>query len=202
MSDYLCSQSNSVGLAESVPDTTAQGSERNAVNRGRADHVANSFHMPISHLGFASLIRGSPETIFDLIADMPNYGHWLACSQAFGETTEVSPYPVALGTTYLDGGPAGQRPGRVTGYDRPQYLAFHQTMVVSRGPLAANVDIHKWYTLYAIHEATRLHCDLDLTIQANRVGKLARPLLLYAFRKENARVLAALKRYVEARAQV
>jgi len=43
-----------------------------------------------------------------LTADLPNYGRWLPGSEAFGETTEVSPYPDRLGTTYLDAGPAGQ----------------------------------------------------------------------------------------------
>jgi hypothetical protein len=43
--------------------------------------------------------RRLPETIFELIADMPHYGRWLPGSDAFGGTTEVSPYPVCLGTT-------------------------------------------------------------------------------------------------------
>ena len=33
--------------------------------------------------------RRSPETIFDLIADMTNYGRWLPGSEALGGTTEV-----------------------------------------------------------------------------------------------------------------
>ena len=72
--------------------------------------------MATSHPQFTARIEGSPETIFDLIADMPNYGRWLPGSEAFGGTTEVSPYPVRLGTTYLDAGPLGQRPGSVTEY--------------------------------------------------------------------------------------
>jgi len=67
--------------------------------------------MATSHLQFTARIEGSPQTIFDLIADMPNYGRWLPRSSAFGGTTQVSPYPVCLGTTYLDAGPAGERPG-------------------------------------------------------------------------------------------
>jgi hypothetical protein len=67
-----------------------------------------------THPQFTARIEGSPEAIFDLIADMPNYGRRLPGSEAFGGTTEVSPYPVRLGTTYLDAGPAGQRPGSVT----------------------------------------------------------------------------------------
>jgi hypothetical protein len=66
--------------------------------------------MSTSHLRCTARIEGSADTIFDLIADMPNYDCWLPGSEAFGGTTEVSPYPVRLGTTYLDAGPAGQRP--------------------------------------------------------------------------------------------
>jgi hypothetical protein len=71
--------------------------------------------MSTSYPQSTARIEGSPETIFDPIADMPNYGRWLPGSEAFGGTTEVSPYPVRLGTTYLDAGPAGQRPCSVTG---------------------------------------------------------------------------------------
>jgi len=52
--------------------------------------------MGTSHLQYTAQIIGSPETIFDLIADMPNYGRWLPGSEAFGATTQVSPYPVRL----------------------------------------------------------------------------------------------------------
>jgi uncharacterized protein YndB with AHSA1/START domain len=94
------------------------------------------------HPQFTARIEAPPETIFDLIADMPNYGRWLPGSEAFGGATEVSPYPVRFGTTYLDGGPAGQRPGSVTEYDPPKHTAFHHTMLSEKGPLAANIGVH------------------------------------------------------------
>jgi uncharacterized protein YndB with AHSA1/START domain len=97
--------------------------------------------MSTLHPQFKARIEGSPETIFDLIADMPNYGRWLPGSDAFGGTTEVSPYPLRLGTTYLDAGPAGKRPGSVTEYDRPKSIAFHHTMLLKQGPLRANIDV-------------------------------------------------------------
>jgi hypothetical protein len=59
---------------------------------------------------FTTQIEGSPETIFDLIADMPHCGRWLPGSRAFGATTQVSPHPVRLGITYLVQG-SGERPG-------------------------------------------------------------------------------------------
>ena len=61
--------------------------------------------MSTLHPQFTARIEGSPESIFDLIADVPNCGRWLPGSEAFGGTTEVLPYPVRLGTTYLDAGP-------------------------------------------------------------------------------------------------
>ncbi|MFY9527735.1 MAG: SRPBCC family protein [Candidatus Acidiferrales bacterium] len=154
--------------------------------------------MSTSHPRFTARIEGSPETIFDLIADMPNYGRWLPGSEAFGGTTEVSPYPVRLGTTYLDAGPAGQRPGSVTGYDPPKYIAFHHTMLLKRGPLTANIDVHIRYTFEPIERATCVIRALDLTIQIPGLLKVAEPLVVSAFRKENVQILAELKRYVEA----
>ena len=154
--------------------------------------------MSTSHPRFTARILGSQETIFDLIADMPNYGRWLPGSEAFGGTTDVSPYPVRLGTTYPDAGPAGQRPGSVTGYDPPKCIAFHHTMLLKRGPLTANIDVHIRYTFEPVERATCVIRDLDLTIQMPGLLRVAEPLVVYVFRKENVRILAELKRYVEA----
>jgi uncharacterized protein YndB with AHSA1/START domain len=154
--------------------------------------------MSTSHPRFTARIEGSPETIFDLIADMPNYGRWLPGSEAFGGTTEVSPYPVRLGTNYLDAGPAGQRPGSVTEYDPPKRIGFHHTMLLKKGPLTANIDVHVRYTLEPEEGATCVIRDLDLIIQIPGLLRFAEPLVVYVFRKENVRILAEMKRFVEA----
>jgi hypothetical protein len=154
--------------------------------------------MSTYHPHFTTRIEGFPETIFGLIAEMPNYGRWLPGSEAFGETTEVSPYPVRLGTTYLDAGPAGQRPGSVTGYDPPKYIAFHHTMLLKQGPLTANIDVHYHYAFEPVEGATCVIRDLDLTIRIPGLMKLAEPLVVSALRKENVRIFAELIRYVEA----
>jgi len=150
--------------------------------------------MSTTHPQFTGRIEGSPETIFDLIADMPNYGRWLPGSEAFGGTTEVSPYPVRLGTTYLDAGPLGQRPGSVTEYDPPKHIAFHQTMLLKKGPLTANIDVHIRYAFEPVGCATSVIRALDLTIQIPGLLKVAEPLVVWEFRKENVRMLAELKR--------
>ncbi len=159
--------------------------------------------MSTTHPRFTARIEGSPERIFELVADMPNYGRWLPGSDAFGGTTKVTPYPVRLGTTYLDAGPAGERPGIVTEYDPPKHIGFHHTMLLKRGPLTADIDVHIRYTFEpiefaSIERGTFVIRELDLTIDMPGITKLAMPLVLYGFRKENVRMLAELKRYVEA----
>lgn len=52
--------------------------------------------MSTRDLRFTTHIHGSPETIFDLVAYMPNYGRWLSDSSASGGTVDVTPYPVRV----------------------------------------------------------------------------------------------------------
>jgi hypothetical protein len=102
-------------------------------------------------------------------------GRWPPGSEAFGGTTEVSPYPVRLGTTYLDAGPLGQRPGSVTEYDPPKHIGFHQTMLLKKGPLTANIDVHIRFTFEPVEGATSVIRALDLTIQIPGLLKVAEP---------------------------
>ena len=154
--------------------------------------------MSVTHPIFTVQIKGPPEVIFDLIADMPNYGRWLPGSDAFGGTTEVSPYPVRLGTTYLDAGPMGKRPGSVTEFDPPKHISFYHTMVIKKGFINGNAEVAIQYTFEPNENGTFVKRQLDLTIKMHGLAKLAEPLVVYSFRKENVRLMAELKRYVEA----
>jgi len=150
-------------------------------------------------LRFTTHIHGSPETIFDLVADMPNYARWLPNSSAFGGTVDVKPYPVRLGTTYLDAGPI-LKPGSVTEFDRPQHISFHHTVQVRRGPLNTDVDARIRYTFEPRDGGTFVDRRLTLTFDLQGIFRLALPFILYGFRQENDRTLAALKRYIEGQA--
>jgi hypothetical protein len=57
------------------------------------------------HKFYTADIAAPPALLFGLLADMPNYGHWLPGSEQFGRTTDVQPYPVQLGSRYHDGKP-------------------------------------------------------------------------------------------------
>jgi uncharacterized protein YndB with AHSA1/START domain len=149
--------------------------------------------MPDLH--FTTSIEGPAEEIFALIADLPNYERWLPGSSDFGAIAEIAPLPVGLGTTYVDAGPTGTRHGEVTEYDPPTRIAFNQPMKVKWRPLGGTIDIQLRNTLEPGEGTTRV--NRDLTYEVHGLLKLAQPLVRAAFRKENERVLSALKRYVE-----
>jgi uncharacterized protein YndB with AHSA1/START domain len=147
---------------------------------------------------FTTQIAGPPETVFDLVADMPNYGRWLPDSDAFGGTVNVTPYPVCLGTTYLDAGPV-EKPGSVTEFDPPQHIGFHHTVQVRRPLLNTDIDARIRYTLEPRLGGTFVLRELDLVMNLRGLHKLASPFILRSFRSENVRTLAQLKQYVERR---
>lgn len=149
--------------------------------------------MPDLH--FTILINGSAETIFALLADLSHYDRWLPGSKAFGEIRDITPLPIGLGTTYIDVGPSGIRHGEVTEFDPPMCLSFHQPMQVKQGMVKGSIDIHQRHTLEQVEQTTRVNRDLTVEIQG--LLKLAQPFVLSAFRKENERVLLALKHFVE-----
>ena len=101
--------------------------------------------MSEAHLRFTCRIAATPEAVFDLVADLPHYGRWLPDSSAFGGTVDVTPYPVRLGTTYLDAGPI-QKPGKVTEFDRPRHIGFQHTVMI-RSPISTDVEARIRYTL-------------------------------------------------------
>ena len=147
------------------------------------------------HLQFTTEIAAPPEAVFDLVADLPGYGKWLPGSSAFTGTAEVTPYPVRLGTTYLEVGPI-QKPGRVTEFERPRRIGFHHTVMI-RSPISTDVDARIRYTFEPSQGRTAVLRELDLLVDLRGVLTLLAPALLHGFRKENLRTLACLKRYLE-----
>jgi uncharacterized protein YndB with AHSA1/START domain len=86
-------------------------------------------------------MRCPAETIFDLIIDFRGQDRWLTPSSAYHGTMEVSADPVTLGTTYREPGPFGVRHGRVTEFERPTAITFHQPMTMR---LHAGAAVQTW----------------------------------------------------------
>jgi uncharacterized protein YndB with AHSA1/START domain len=163
--------------------------------------------MAVSHWHklYTSTVTAPPELLFRLLSDMPNYGDWLPSSDQFGQTTEVEPYPVRLGSRYHDGKPGGQGRdwwGTVTGFQPPGSLDFQHTIHVSQ--LRATIDVHIHYSLEPADAdgTTRVGRWLLLDITMPVAARPLRPLVTASFDKENLRTMAALKAYAEARSGV
>jgi uncharacterized protein YndB with AHSA1/START domain len=138
-------------------------------------------------------IRCPSEKIFDVIIDFGGQDRWLTPSSAYHGTLEVSSDPVTLGTTYREPGPFGVRHGRVTEFERPAAITFHQPMTMRLH--AGTVDVLMRYTLTPVDGGTRVRRVVTLGIPWSL--KLVQPVLIRAFRTESSRTLRALKAYAE-----
>jgi hypothetical protein len=89
-------------------------------------------------------------------------------------TVSVTPYPVRLGTTYLDAAPV-EKPGSVTEFDRPRHITFHHTVLIQRGPLRAEVDARVRYTFLGNQRGTLVRRELELTMDSRGLVRLVYP---------------------------
>lgn len=156
------------------------------------------------HKFYAAPIAAPAQVLFDLLADMPNYGRWLPGSDHFGRTADVEPYPVRLGTRYRDGKPDSGEGwwGTVTGYQPPGSLDFQHTIHVAQ--LRTTVDVHIHYSLEPDPTpdgaGTLVTRWLVLDFKMPAAFRPLRQLAIAAFDKENARTMDALRRYAESQA--
>jgi hypothetical protein len=153
------------------------------------------------HKFYSSKMAAAPELLFELLSDLPNYGRWLPASGQFGQTTDVEPYPVRLGSRYHDGKPGEQGKdwwGTVTGFQPPGSIDFHHTISVRQ--LRATVDVHIHYSLEPDDNATGVTRWLVLDIAMPAVLRPLRRLITASFDKENVRTMAAVRQYAEAHA--
>ena len=139
-------------------------------------------------------IRCPADTIFDMITDFGGQDRWLTRSSAYHGTMEVSTDPVALGTTYREPGPFGVRHGRVTEFERPTAITFHQPMTMRLH--AGTVDVIMCYNLTPGAGSTHVRRVVTLGIPWSL--KLLQPVLIRAFRTESTRTLLSLKAYADA----
>jgi Polyketide cyclase / dehydrase and lipid transport len=153
------------------------------------------------HRLYTSKIAASPEFLFGLLSDLPNYGQWLPPSDQYAGTTDVEPYPVRLGSRYHDGKPdeAGKDWwGSVTGFQPPGSIDFHHTIHVRQ--LRATIDVRIHYSFEPEETGTLVSRWLILDFHMPIVVRPLRPAITSRFDKENVRTLAALKTYAEAQA--
>jgi hypothetical protein len=143
-------------------------------------------------------VAASPQALFDLLSDLPNYGRWLPASGSYAGTTDVEPYPVQLGSRYRDGRP--DEPGKywwgtVTGFQPPGSLDFQHTITAPQ--LRATIDVHIHYSFEPEAGGTRVGRWLILDVSMPFALRPLRRAITSRFDQENSRTMAAVKRYAE-----
>jgi len=140
---------------------------------------------------FETVIHRPVEDVFALIADLPNYAKWLSTSQLYAGVTQYSELPVREGTRYVDTGKMTRMTGAVTAFEPPSRMSFRQESISLFGAL--NIEIR--YVLAAEGDETRV--TRRVIVNSSGGYSLLQPVLLRAIRKENERILAAMKAYLE-----
>jgi uncharacterized protein YndB with AHSA1/START domain len=143
----------------------------------------------MSDLHFEADINASPETVFNLLSDLPNYGRWLSDSDLYNDTLDISDNPIKLGTTYLDHGKQLDLFGKVTEFVPNSRLAFYEA--TKRG----DVEVTIRYTLTPRNGGT--HLERDTTGKMRGILGLFQPLVMRRIRKEGARIVARIKSHLE-----
>lgn len=143
-------------------------------------------------------VERSIETVFEQIRDLSGYKSWLPASKMFTEVMDISDYPVRVGTTYADKGPAAVMRGQVIEMEPPKLIAFRQVMDFKRGVLSGESTMSIRYSLEAVGSRETL-ITRELRIETAGVLMVIRPVLAMAIRKEDERVLQRMKEYLEAR---
>jgi hypothetical protein len=163
--------------------------------------VRKEFEMAKSqwHRFYHANVAAPPSVLFELLSDMPNYRRWLPQSDAYGETTDVVPYPVQLGSKYHDGKPA--EPGKdwwgtVTGFQPPGSIDFHHVIHVRQ--LWTTVDVHIHYSFEPEAQGMLVNRWLVLDVTMPAILRPLRRLITQSFDKENIRTMDAVKKYAEA----
>jgi uncharacterized protein YndB with AHSA1/START domain len=151
--------------------------------------------MAVKELRLTAQVSAPPQAVFDIVADLRNYGKWLPNSGVYTGTHNITPYPLRVGTTYVEGEAVGG-PGVVTEFDPPTHIGFRQVDKVPQ-PFAVDVDTRIRYSFERKNGGTFVIRDLRMTFELAALLKIATPLLVWAYRRENLRTLSCLKRYAE-----
>jgi len=132
------------------------------------------------------------ETVFDVIVDFRGQHRWLTNSSVYRGTTVHTDGAVAVGTTYRESAPTGDRNGVVTALERPTTLTCSQPLTLK--PRVGTVDVTLRYTLTATGP-TSTHVERVVALAIPWWLVPMQPVLVRIFRTESKRTLASLKAF-------
>ncbi|WP_173921543.1 SRPBCC family protein [Agromyces sp. Marseille-P2726] len=139
-------------------------------------------------------IAASPEAVFDLVSDLHGYGRWLPSAGDYEGTSEISPPPVAVGTTYVERSRRGTRRGVVIALARPDVIAFRQPMILRprfAGTIGSTVSMSVAPTATGARVTRRVELGIPRRLA------LLRSLIVTRYTRESERMLRSLKSTAE-----
>lgn len=139
-------------------------------------------------------IAASPELVFDLVSDLHGYGVWLPSVGDYQGTSEISPPPVVVGTTYVEHSRNGVRNGTVIALARPDVIAFRQPMTL-RPHLLGTIECTVTMSVAATAVGARVTRTVELGVPSRLAP--ARSIVVDRYTRESERMLDALKAYAE-----
>lgn len=145
--------------------------------------------MPDIHLTVD--INRPPQAVFELIADIAHYRRWLAISQNYVDTINISDTPIKVGTTYID-----QTPTRVVLHGEVREYQPYSRIVFFQESQQDGLHVTISYALSPTGNGT--HVERTTNVRTSKSLRLLQPLVVRRIRGENKRTLAALKAYLEA----
>ena len=137
-------------------------------------------------------IRAPAAEVFTRLADIEGYDEWMPAKGSIRRhSTQTSPGPPAVGTTYEDVTLMGQIPGEIVELEPPRRLVYHWWDRTSSG----RTKTEGWpgYTLEAVGERETL-VRHDARLRAHGTWRLATPMLRLMARRERVAVLDALEK--------
>lgn len=148
----------------------------------------------MTHIECHTDVNASQETVFDLLSDLHGYDRWLPAAGDYEGTSEISPPPVAVGTTYVEHTGRGVRHGVVTVLDRPNVISFRQPMTL-RPRLAGTIESTVTLSVARRGDGARVTRTVELGVPWQLA--FLRSLVVGRYSRESERMLHELKAYAE-----
>ena len=139
-----------------------------------------------------TVIRRPASEVFERLADLPGYRHWMHRDGVFAGTELTSLPPIRAGTTYVDRTRMGRFVGEVTEHVPATRIAFSETLSWFGRPLT---QARPSYVLEADGDSTVVHHVAVGELYGPM--RLLKPAAAWMATRERTHTLASLKRSLE-----
>lgn len=145
--------------------------------------------MPTSSGAINVQISRSPAVVFDALTRLGSLRDRIGTSGTYSGTEDLSDDPVRVGSTYVDRTPIGRLRGEVLEVEADRRLVFRQAL------RSGALDVLIAYQLAPSGAGTRLVRTGEITTRGWLA--LVHPIVVWATRAENRRMMTALKGWLE-----